>query len=436
MEGDLSERHYKWTFQAALIGATLVISFQNCGEGFQSFSVSSLGGTVAEPAETDPPDTGTPPPPAPPTPGAPGDYDAMGCPLVYKPGAGFSTLAGQMFDKTRIRIAFGVTAPASYACRTDRVTPYKIDPPERSGTAYTTFLQPLRDHLYRFDTVTTDYARQRGANLAQAQCAMTWILPWAQAGIFTERAGVASEGGAYLSRQGDYERVFHFSAFAIGYALIKDEPGLSAADKQTIETWMTSVGTEINRFTAIRLSKDTDPANNILNWSALSLMSIGLATGNPTFVDRALALYDMGLAQIRSDGYLPLELARGEKAFWYHNYALHPLVLTAEIAKPFGMDLYARGGGRLMLLVDRMVTSFGSFSGFPGYATQASDSNPTYFLTDNSRELEWMEIIYSRFGTAGLKPLLTTARATNSGALKYSYRTHGSPTHLFGVKCL
>jgi len=230
--------------------------------------------------------------------------------------------------------------------------------------------------------------------------------------------------------------VFYISNFAVAYGLIKNESGLDLAKKQSVEAWLLKAAQEIDRFTALRLNKDKDPENNIINWSALSLMSVGLVLQNKTLQNRALQLYDRALSQIRNDGLLPLELARGDRAFWYHNYALEPLIYMAEISETFGLNLYARDKGRLHLLAKRMIEGFEDFSTFPNHQTQTTISTPRYLLTEDNRELSWMEIYYSRFADPRLKKILQTARQSNNGSLKISLRTHGSSTHLFGVKCL
>ena len=65
-----------------------------------------------------------------------------------------------------------------------------------------------------------------------------------------------------------------------------------------------------------------------------------LQTIEGTF-DWAMAAYDNGVNQIRPDGTLPLEMARGRRAFHYHLYALAPLVLLAEFGEANQLDLYA-----------------------------------------------------------------------------------------------
>src|SRR6516164_10089734 len=53
-------------------------------------------------------------------------------------------------------------------------------------------------------------------------------------------------------------------------------------------------------------------------------------------VDRA----KFGISQIQPDGTLPLELARGQRAFLYHLFAAMPLFMLAEAAYKNGENLF------------------------------------------------------------------------------------------------
>lgn len=398
----------------------VVLIFQNCGQEFQadhndqSLVRQDLPSIVEDDEEDD-------------------DI----CPAQLKAGMNTNAYPNRVWDKSRIVANFGIAPSATYSCRSDQIVPYKIDPPNRmEGTPeYNTFMEPLRTHSFRLATITTNYIRYRSETKAAAECAIDWILPWADAEIFTEKAGTTAEGGAYLTRQGDYERAFYVSSFALAYAIVKDEPGLDSAKKQEIEAWLLKIGTELMSFSDLRKNKDGD-VNNIYYWSGYSLMTIGLVLNNSSFINRGIAIYDVALNEINDQGLLPRELERAEKSFWYHNYALTPLIHMAEIARPYGHNLYERSNGRIHLLAKKLIDGFTDFTTFPDYQSQIETSTPEYFLTDNSREIGWMEIYYSRFADTKLKPLLAEARKTNNGALKFSMRTHGSATHLFGVKCL
>jgi len=403
--------------------ALSLLLFQNCG-GFESLSAnrelsSSLpdGGLSEE---------------------LPGDgeteiYDANGCPLDFGPGQNINPQNDLIYGLDRIKVNFGLAASSSYTCRADMPEPYRLDPvarPYEDRAGYNAFMGNYWDFAFRLSTITDDYLRREPNQSAIAVCAQDWIFSWASSNFLNEDAG------SYISRQGDYERLWAIAGFAMSYARIRNDPGLDPAKKAMIDQWLLSSARKVNEFTTLRLEQDTDPTNNILYWSGLSILTTGLMLDQQDLVDRGIELYDIGLNEIQADGLLPLELARGENAFAYHNFATRPLVFMAEVAAPFGINLYDRQNGKIKLLTARVIQGFSDFSSFPDNQLQGTSSNPTYFLTDNSRQLDWMEAYYSRFPSPELKTILTSARLTSDGKIKSSRQTGGNATIAYGVKCL
>ena len=90
-------------------------------------------------------------------------------------------------------------------------------------------------------------------------------------------------------------------------------------------------------------------------WAGVELAAIGVAANDRRDFDWGMAAYDNGVNQIRPDGTLPLEMARGSRALHYHLYALAPLVLLAEFGETNGVDLYAHASGALHRLVNASV---------------------------------------------------------------------------------
>jgi len=356
------------------------------------------------------------------------------CPVEQGPGRNFNLWENSIVDLTRLKNNYGDDLSGStYNCRTDQIAPFKVDPP-RDNTA-SAFMEPLKTHLYRLSTITEDYARSSKLRPQIANCALDWIHTWAKAGIFTEKAGVYSEGGEYNTRQGDYERVFYVSSFVQAYGIIMNDKNLNPAKKAKVVNWMKKVRAQVRSFINIRINKDRD-LNNIINWSGMTLMSLGLVLDNQSDIHRAIKIFDIGLNEIRADGYLPRELQRGSRSFTYHNYALRPLIFSAELAHSYGYDLYGRKNGRLHLLVDRVASSFINFNSFLNSQEQSFDSTPEAHIVNNSRAMDWMEIYHSRFGDDRIRDILIAARSENNGFLKTSTRTHGNATIMYGVKCL
>lgn len=66
----------------------------------------------------------------------------------------------------------------------------------------------------------------------------------------------------------------------------------------------------------------------------------GALTGDAASFAAGLAAYRDAIGDLRPDGSLPLETARGPRALWYQRHALASLVVIAEIANNQGIDLY------------------------------------------------------------------------------------------------
>lgn len=357
------------------------------------------------------------------------------CSALEGPGLSVGR-TGDIYDLDRIRAVRGIAGSPTYTCRSDMPAPYVLDPPVGSRpyedrARFETFITPYYDYIFRLSTIT-DTALVRTSNVAPvARCALTWIHAWMTSGVLDGAAG------GYVSPEGDYQRMWATAGIVMAYARIQHEPGLDANMKAEIEAGIRRASTQVAAFTERQLSTFTNPENNILFWSGFELMAAGLVLGHEPFVTRAIELYDIGLGQIRADGLLPIELARGENAFWYHNFATRALVLTAELGATSGRDLYRRRSGRLGLLTDRVAGALVDFTTFPGHATQGSSSTASYLLDDNTRQLDWLEAHYARFGGATRSPLLRRARTQGAAMdrVKASRETGGTSTLAFGVSC-
>lgn len=247
---------------------------------------------------------------------------------------------------------------AAYACpslphlSTDLVTDgfYRLDDPTHS------IIDPVRQEAYRksADPVkavgmaivkAADDFRTTGSHEA-AQCAANRIIVLAQD---------KSLSGKMSSSQAYYVQGWVAGAVAIAYLKIRGNVEISATQATMIASWLDSVGTETKSFYDSRISAHGANGNNHLYWAGVELAAIGVAANNQSDFEWGMATYDNGVNQIRPDGTLPLEMARGSKALHYHLYALAPLVLLAEFGEANGLDLYAHANGALHRLVNTSV---------------------------------------------------------------------------------
>ncbi len=165
-----------------------------------------------------------------------------------------------------------------------------------------------------------------------------------------------SLAGKMSSNQAYYVRGWVVGAVATAYLKVRETDIATPQQTETIANWMRGVGVQTKGYyDAHKKMGDGDSQNNHLYWAGVELAAIGAAANNRKDVDWAIATYDNGVNQIRSDGTLPLEMARGTRALHYHLYALAPLVPLAEFGEANDLDLYAHASGAIHRLVSFSV---------------------------------------------------------------------------------
>ena len=121
-------------------------------------------------------------------------------------------------------------------------------------------------------------------------------------------------------------------------------------------------------------------------------MSAGVATNDRRLFDWGMTGYQVGIDEIRDDGSLPLEVARGSRALGYHSFSLTPLVMMAETGEANGQPLYALKQNRLSLLIRYVLDNFADPSPLAKAAGAAQDMAEAIKPTN----LVWLEPWYAR----------------------------------------
>lgn len=199
-------------------------------------------------------------------------------------------------------------------------------------------VKPLNEFL----RVVSDNADRFIANndKASAQCGLGWLNRWAQDGAML---------GVMASNQAQYQRKWMLAGLALAY--LKMKSAAEPAQREHIEAWLTQLADASLAF----VNSGRQQRNNHYYWVGLSVMATGVATGNAKHINAARDIYDAALADIRDDGSLPLELNRAGKALAYHNFALEPLVIIAELSRGMHEDWYGHQHGRLDRLARLVV---------------------------------------------------------------------------------
>jgi len=228
---------------------------------------------------------------------------------------------------------------------------YRLDDPTHS------IIDPVRQAAYNKSSgvvkavgmaivqAADDY-RTSGSRQA-AQCATSRIVAMAQD---------KSLSGKMSSSQAYYVQGWVAGAVAIAYLKVRETGTATPEQTLSISNWLHSVGQQTRGYYDAHAKANHDGnQNNHLYWAGVELAAIGVAANNRSDFDWAMAAYDNGVNQVRPDGTLPLEMARGSKALHYHLYALAPLVLLAEFGEANGLALYGHASGSIHWLVNASV---------------------------------------------------------------------------------
>ncbi|WP_413722705.1 alginate lyase family protein [Sodalis sp. RH24] len=207
-----------------------------------------------------------------------------------------------------------------------------VDP---SHTAIRAFLRKDLDNfnigLYTF---AMDYAI-RGDN-ASGRMAGRWLYDWAMRRSMTNRNG--SQVGT------SQDRHWRVPNFGMSYLIAKKE--IDFQYRTEIVDWFTDLGAVM----IADFANYVPSSNNHSYWCAASVYMCYVITGNTTYRDFALGIYDQAMNRIQDNGTLTTELDRGVKCLSYHSFASEPLVMICEFALQIGEDVYNRNAKLFNLL--------------------------------------------------------------------------------------
>jgi poly(beta-D-mannuronate) lyase len=252
----------------------------------------------------------------------------------------------------------------------------------------------LRDFVRQVTDLAEGWMESRPARPAYAVRALDLLSVWARAGALL----------GTTNQQGEYEREWTLGSLALAYLKLRDAPGLDPAVRAEVEAWLVKIAAAVQPHYghAGRMSS----ANNHACWAGLAVAVTGAATQSHALFDWGLAQGRIGIAQVRSDGFLPLELGRKTLALHYHIFALAPLVMLAELGEANGIHLYAEGDSAIQRLADRVIAGLGDPSPFATAAGVAQQLRQP----PRGADLAWAEPYFARFHDRRLAPFLAVAR--------------------------
>ncbi len=280
--------------------------------------------------------------------------------------------------------AFPIAARAD-ACR---VPPpiSTIDPPgfyDDPG-GYSEAIKPLHAFIERVN---------KAADGGDKACLVELLDTWARANALM---------APIKGYQGYYERSWAGTDFALALLRFfpqsrKDAPAVPPS----ISKWLIDMAVSTRDAEAINRLH-----NNLVYWAGLDLAATGTLTKRSDLIDAGVARAREGIKDIQPNGTLEREMKRGDRALHYHNFALIPLVFTAELAQARGVDLYSENKGALPRLVNLVIDAVIDQNSFSAYTPTPQRLFPWTFAGD----LAWMEPYQARFHDPRLAALIALRR--------------------------
>ena len=269
-----------------------------------------------------------------------------------------------------------------------------IDP--EKWKAYVASAGPVKE-LGQEIVDAADAYRTTGSRDA-AECAIQHMEAAARDGVIT---------GKMSSNQAYYVQGWVIGATAIAYLKVRDSGLVLPEQKRDILPWIVKVVQQTVDYYDARRRKETgDSQNNHLYWAGVEVSAAGIAANDQKLFDWGIDAYHAGVAKIESDGSLPLEMRRGQRALHYHLFAVSPLVYLAEFGEDNGLNLYAEHNyaiKKLAVLSTQGLVDNSYFVKAAGIAQDTPKGPPT------AEEISWAKIYVARFPDPAISKLLAQA---------------------------
>jgi poly(beta-D-mannuronate) lyase len=234
-----------------------------------------------------------------------------------------------------------------------------------------------------------------------ARCLLRVLGDWAAKDSLTSFDYQGNQGQAWYAVQ------WTASSAGLAYSIIRGAPELDSGQKAKVEAWL-------NRVAKNQIGYPGGPTsccNNHAYWRGLEASIIGVVSNDNGLYRYGIEQFLPALGSMNNDGSFALEMARGERALHYQNFAILPLVYLAEIASRQGHNLYdvKIKGKDLHLAIGFSMQAVREPNLLRRHTSAKQDMS---FMEGCGRsELNWMEPYFRRFKAKEVGEFLKERRA-------------------------
>ncbi len=191
----------------------------------------------------------------------------------------------------------------------------------------------------RLDRFLADLVAETDGPSGSALCAARMIETWARAGAMSE---VAADGSESQSRAAIMWTLGGVSAAYFANPAVQVAAREGGADTAIIG-WFRGLAEGVK--VDIRRKQAAEDEDNIQYWQGFAILPTALLAGDPELLELSRGTFTAAMREVteksadpQRDGFLPLELERGNKSLHYQAYATYPIVGMAVASQAYGCD--------------------------------------------------------------------------------------------------
>ena len=268
------------------------------------------------------------------------DFCPMGLSSPFGFGPAFNT------EEVRPYECPDIVAPVvslDVASRYDQDVETKDQEDADAAAAYEAQMMLIRDYQRNLIRAANTAMRDSKRGQAAVACAADHMVTWAAADALSDMQ----------SHTANQNRGQFLASFALAWLQVRDRVA-DADERAVVEAWLGRLADSTMMYMETRKDK-TSGRNNHRYWAGLATAASGIVTDRCELYRWGVSALDLAIEQVNDDGYLPLEIGRGQRALEYHMFALGPLMFLALLEKQQGRDRLDDRDGALRRLVENVA---------------------------------------------------------------------------------